>query len=117
MLKSTDLKKIGTIVKNATEAFEKGVTISYESRIENLTTLQKFLKQNEKNFSEALFKDLHMNDLACNVEIHEPCNTAEEAMDNLSTWMKPSHPSIPLLQKPGSATIEKEPFGVVLIIA
>jgi acyl-CoA reductase-like NAD-dependent aldehyde dehydrogenase len=117
MLKSTDLKKIGTIVKNTTEAFEKGVTISYESRIKNLTTLQKFLKENEKNFSEALFKDLHMNDLACNVEIHEPCNTAEEAMENLSTWMKPSHPSIPLLQKPGSATIEKEPFGVVLIIA
>eukprot|EP01080_Neovahlkampfia_damariscottae_P006968 gene6968-11134_t len=116
-LKSTDVKNISKIVQKTRDAFNRGGSISYESRIRNLKQLQKFLKENEKELREVLFKDLHLGEFACQVELSEPYSIAENAIENLSSWMKPETRSVPLLQKPASATIEKEPFGVVCIIA
>ena len=116
-LKTTDIKNISKIVQKTTEAFHKGGTLSYESRIHNLKQLQKFLKENDKELTEVLYKDLHLGEFACQVELSEPYSIAQSAIENLSSWMKPESRSVPLLQKPGSAYIEKEPFGVVLIIA
>eukprot|EP01080_Neovahlkampfia_damariscottae_P001866 gene1866-1007_t len=115
--KSTKVEDISTIVKNAHKAFENGATKKYETRIKNLKLVQKYLNENKNLFYKALETDLQMNELGCFAEVVEMVRIAQEAIENLHTWMAAKPVPVPLLQKPGSGCIEKEPFGVTLIIA
>lgn len=115
--RKTPKDQIAKLVGISKEAFSKDVTKSYDSRIKNLKTLADFLMKNKDDFYKALQKDLKMNELACYNEIDEQCRIIDEAISNLSSWMKTESVSTPYLQLPGSCKLVKEPFGCVLIIA
>ena len=117
LAKATKVEDIPSIVKKAHEAYSKGATKSYEKRIKNLKLVQKYLNENKDKFYKALETDLQMNELGCFAEVVEMVRIAQEAIENLHTWMAAKPVPVPLLQKPGSGCIEKEAFGVVLIIA
>lgn len=51
------------------------------------------------------------------VELEGSINEAKDAIEHLSTWMKPESVSTPLVNLPASSYVQREPYGVVLIIA
>jgi acyl-CoA reductase-like NAD-dependent aldehyde dehydrogenase len=116
-IRKTSIKEITTIIQKSKDAFSKGVTKSYESRVKNLNKLKSFLIDNKQKFYSALEKDLLLNELGCYNEVDEGCRIVDEALSNLSSWMAVENVSTPLLQQPGSCHIMKEPYGTVLIIA
>jgi hypothetical protein len=65
----------------------------------------------------ALKADLRSTDLIASAEVDSSMKEAKTAIDNLHTWMKPEEKSVPLVHKPGSGCIVKEPYGLVLIIS
>jgi aldehyde dehydrogenase (NAD+) len=116
-VKTTKIEEIPKIIQSARDAYKKGNTVPYESRIKNLKLVQKYLNEVKEKFYNSLEADLQMNEVGCFAEVVEMVRIAQEAIENVHTWMAAKPVPVPLLQKPGSGRIEKEPFGVVLIIA
>ena len=65
----------------------------------------------------ALKADLRSTDLIAGSEVDSSIKEAAAAIKNLPEWTKPEEKSVPLMHKPGSGFIVKEPYGLVLIIS
>jgi aldehyde dehydrogenase (NAD+) len=65
----------------------------------------------------ALKADLRSTDLIAGSEVDSSIKEAAAAIKNLPEWSKPEEKSVPLMHKPGSGFIVKEPYGLVLIIS
>uniref|UniRef100_A0A8C0JKP2 Aldehyde dehydrogenase n=1 Tax=Canis lupus dingo TaxID=286419 RepID=A0A8C0JKP2_CANLU len=105
------------------EAFSAGRTRSPEFRAAQLKGLGRFLQENKQLLQEALAQDLHKSVFEAETSELLMCqNEVDLALKNLHNWMKdePVHLTMcPVLQftQLDSAFIQKEPFGLVLIIA
>lgn len=98
--------------------FASGVTRSEAFRKEQLIALKHAIKKQEVAINEALYADLHKSPEE--VWVAETGIVLEEinnALKNLSRWMRPQKVSTNLLNLPSSSRIEAEPLGVTLIIA
>ena len=98
--------------------FASGVTRSEAFRKEHLIALKHAIKKQEVAINEALYADLHKSPEE--VWVAETGIVLEEinnALKNLSRWMRPQKVSTNLLNLPSSSRIEAEPLGVTLIIA
>lgn len=98
--------------------FASGATRPEVFRREQLTALKRAIKKHEAAINEALYADLHKSPEE--VWVAETGIVLEEinnALKNLSRWMRPQKVSTNLLNLPSSSRIEAEPFGVALIIA
>lgn len=79
--------------------------------------IRRLVKDNAAAICEAVYKDLHrpaFESMVC--EVAAVAGEVDFALANLDSWVAPTAVSTPLTQKPGSAAIHHEPFGVVLLI-
>jgi len=94
-----------------------GRTRSLEWRIAQLKGINAMLEERESEFAEALASDLGRSAFdAWFGDIASSKGEVDFAIKNLARWMKPQRQRLPLTQRPGSARIQYEPLGVVLVI-
>ncbi len=109
---------IPPLVKQLRQSFRAGRTRSFDWRQRQLASLQRLIEQRKDDITAALVEDLGKPPLeAFGAEIAFCTGEAEAARRKLRDWMKPEPVHTPLINQPGSSWIQKEPLGVVLIIA
>jgi aldehyde dehydrogenase (NAD+) len=97
--------------------FASGRTRGVQWRLDQLAALERFCDEREADIAEAMSKDLGRN--AFDSWFGEIAGTKAEAAHarkHLRRWMKKRREAIPLFQRPGSAWVQYEPLGVVLVI-
>ena len=105
------------VVANARAAFESGVTKPIEWRVNQLKSVVKMFVDHEEDFVKALYADLRKSKQETMVmEIIQCKNDALHAIKNLHSWAKPTYTSKNVLQMLDTMYLQKEPYGVVLII-
>uniref|UniRef100_A0A0N4ZEG5 Aldehyde dehydrogenase n=1 Tax=Parastrongyloides trichosuri TaxID=131310 RepID=A0A0N4ZEG5_PARTI len=105
------------IVNRLRDNFNKGETLCYEKRKEQLKQLKKLLEDNEKDFVQALWKDLHRSEQE--VLLYETqflIGEIDQTLHELRSWMSSTKVNKNILQAVDGAYTKKEPLGVVLII-
>nr|XP_020463985.1 aldehyde dehydrogenase family 3 member B1-like [Monopterus albus]XP_020463986.1 aldehyde dehydrogenase family 3 member B1-like [Monopterus albus] len=106
------------VVDKLRSAFRSGVTIPEQFRRTQLTKLMSMIKDNEEQFLNALHKDLSKPKFEAIVsEIDIVINELHYAIANLKSWMQPEYVSKSLATKLDDCFVQREPLGVVLIIA
>jgi hypothetical protein len=89
-------------VSGLRQSFQTGKTKSIQYRLKQLGNLKKMIEENEKEFKEALDKDLKVPEIIMlNEIIISSVNEINDAIANLTYWMEPTKVSLPLAQQPG----------------
>ncbi|XP_018416036.1 PREDICTED: aldehyde dehydrogenase family 3 member B1-like [Nanorana parkeri] len=105
-------------LKKSREAFASGTTKTCSFRIQQLQAILEMLDRHEKEFITALEEDMHKPRFETVLsEITTVRNEAIYAINNLEKWMKPEPVQKNMASLLDSCYIQKEPVGVVLIIA
>jgi aldehyde dehydrogenase (NAD+) len=115
---ATETSQIPKVVSKLRDAFDSGRSRSIEWRREQLRRLKTMLEEGEGELLDALAADLgkpRLEGWATDVGI--VIAEIEYALRHLAGWMKPERAWTPLAQRPGRATIQREPVGVALVIA
>ncbi len=98
--------------------FRSGATLSFDFRRGQLEKLARLLRENETRINEALAADLGKSPFeAYASEIGFLRSEVGFALKHLASWMRPERVSSPIALFPAKSRIEREPRGVVLIIA
>ncbi|MDO4345144.1 MAG: aldehyde dehydrogenase [Eubacteriales bacterium] len=98
--------------------FASGATKRYETRVENLKKLSRWIHEHEKEICGALYQDLDKAPFECYAtEIGIVLEEVRYALKHLREWMKPEHVPTPLTQFPAKCFRVSEPYGVVLVMA
>ena len=107
-----------TVVHSLRQSFASGKTKPIKWGLWQLQRLLDLLKENDAAIQEALYKDLRKPAFESDLyEITVVKNEIVNAIKSLGTWMKPVYPSKPIVQYLDTVYMQKEPFGVVLIIS
>ncbi|RHW25691.1 aldehyde dehydrogenase family protein [Nocardioides immobilis] len=94
-----------------------GRTRSYEWRIRQLDGIARFCEEREDDIASALGADLGRPPFdAWFGDIASTMGEVNFAKRHLKRWMRPQRQRVPLTQLPGSARVQYEPLGVVLVI-
>jgi aldehyde dehydrogenase (NAD+) len=97
--------------------FQTGVTKEFAWRDAQLKALSKMLVERASEFYEALWKDLHRNQV--DAELLDVGYVEREVTYSrkcLRSWMSPKKVSTPLALMPANAMVRQDPLGVCLII-
>ncbi|MGV8056809.1 MAG: aldehyde dehydrogenase [Smithellaceae bacterium] len=106
------------LLKSQKEFFWTGRSRDLDFRIDSLNKLKKAIKTHEKEILEAIYNDLHKTSFdAYSTEIGLVYDEISFALKNLRIWAKPEKVSTPVFMWPAKSYIQKEPYGVALIIA
>ncbi|ROQ39716.1 aldehyde dehydrogenase (NAD+) [Frondihabitans sp. PhB188] len=98
--------------------FDSRVTAPLDWRLAQLRALRRMLVDRGADFERALHDDLRKHpDEARLTEIDVVVAEIDHALRHLRSWLKPKRHPVPLLVAPATATVVREPLGVVLIIA
>lgn len=98
--------------------FESERTRPYAWRVEQLTGLARMLETEEAALLEALRVDMGKPRLeAWSSEINEVAASVRYLRKSLKKWMRPERVATPVALQPGKSWVQREPLGVVLIIA
>lgn len=82
-----------------------------------LRQLRRLLDEQQDRLSEALAADLGKSPIESYLtEIGFTINQVDHATAHLGSWMKPDKVSVPLAFRPGTARVQRQPLGTVLII-
>ncbi|XP_072354146.1 aldehyde dehydrogenase family 3 member B1-like [Scyliorhinus torazame] len=99
-------------------AFVSGKSRSEEFRINQLNSLVQLLQENEMELLNVLYKDLRKNKFEAMIaEIGFVKNEATYALNNIRSWMEAEIVEKSFITKQDQCFIQKEPFGLILIIA
>ncbi|MFN2376771.1 MAG: aldehyde dehydrogenase family protein [Candidatus Binatia bacterium] len=110
--------RIAAIPDRLRATFRSGRTRPLQWRLEQLRAVEKLLSENTKALEKTLAADLGKPALeAMAADIGFPKGEAAFAAKNLSKWMKPERVAQPMAQRPGKSWVQRDPLGVVLIIA
>jgi aldehyde dehydrogenase (NAD+) len=115
---ATEPSQIPELIANLRGTFETGRTRPIEWRRAQLRRLKAMLEEREGDLLDALAADLgkpRLEGWASDIAI--VINEIEHTLRHLAGWMKPEKVWTPLAQRPGRASIHREPLGVVLVIA
>ncbi len=105
------------VVQQLRETFRSGRTRPLAWRRTQLEALRRFLEVEEDAILAALQRDLGKPRYeAVTGELSVVHGELDAALSSLSRWARAESVSVPLVHQPGSARIEREPLGVVLII-
>jgi len=98
--------------------FARGRTREIDWRLRQLRAIEQLLDENEDEIAEALAQDLGRHRAEAWLgDIASSKGEAVFARKHLGKWMKRRRQRLPINQLPGSAWVQYEPLGVVLIIA
>src|SRR5277367_6367036 len=107
-----------TLFDKQKDYFNTDATKSYEWRIEQLTRLENFLKENAQALEDAIGNDFKTAIQEKVFEVQAPLATATFAKAELKEWMKPVDVVVPkaLAASGHTAKVFREPYGVTLVI-
>jgi aldehyde dehydrogenase (NAD+) len=106
------------LFKSQKEFFWSGRSRDLDFRIAALNKLREAIKAREKEVLEAVFNDLHKTAFdSYSTEIGIVYNEINYAIKNLRLWAKPEKVRTPVFMWPAKSYVQKEPYGVALIIA
>ncbi|MGQ4618650.1 aldehyde dehydrogenase family protein [Nocardia sp. R7R-8] len=112
-----DRPDIPDVVARARRGFASGRTRGYEWRLGQLKNLVRLLDEREEQIAAALAEDLGRSKTeAWFGDIASTRGEAVYAIKHLRKWMKKRRQPLSPVQYPGSAWIQYEPLGVILII-
>src|ERR1700739_278265 len=98
--------------------FATGRTRAVDWRLRQLLAIERLLDENEDQIAAALAQDLGRERAEAWLgDIASSRGEAEFARKHLGKWMKRKKQRVPLSQLPGSAWVQYEPLGVVLILS
>src|ERR1700720_1800595 len=105
-------------VASIRSVFASGRTRATDWRLRQLRGIERLLDEHEDQIAAALAQDLGRERAEAWLgDIASTRGEAEFARKHLRRWMKRKKQRVPLSQLPGSAWVQYEPLGVVLIIA
>ncbi|NXJ15375.1 AL3B1 dehydrogenase, partial [Odontophorus gujanensis] len=105
------------LVSRLREAWLSRRTRSLEYRMAQLEALGRFLEEKKQDILQATALDMHKPPFEAEFSEVLLCkNELNEALNNLSRWMKDKHVDKNMATQLDSAFIRKDPYGVVLII-
>jgi len=106
------------LLKSQKEYFRSGRSRDLNFRVESLKKLKDAIKAHEEEVLDALYKDLHKARFdAYTTEVGITYNEIHYAIKHLRRWAEPEKVKTPLFIWPSRSYLQKEPFGVSLIIA
>jgi len=106
------------LVARLRTTFATGRTRSAEWRKAQLDGLRRMLDEREPELLEALAADLAKAPAeAYMTEVGFVKNDVDHARKHLDDWMRPERVRVPLATKPSRGWIQRDPLGVVLVIA
>jgi aldehyde dehydrogenase (NAD+) len=115
---TTPPAQIPELVAKLRRNYDAGRTRPIEWRREQLRRLKTMLEEREDELLAALAADLGKPRLeGWATDIGIVINEVEHALRHLASWTKPERVWTPVAQRPGRATIRREPLGVALVIA
>jgi aldehyde dehydrogenase (NAD+) len=106
------------LLRSQKEFFWTGRSRDLNFRISSLNKLKETIKTHEKEILEAIYNDLHKTAFdAFATEIGLIYDEINFAVKNLHVWVKPEKVKTAAFIWPAKSYIQKEPYGVALIIA
>ncbi|NTW81855.1 MAG: aldehyde dehydrogenase family protein [Chlorobiaceae bacterium] len=112
-----DLQNMHETLQTLRQTFRAGGTAGIEWRRSQLLALGKFLHEQEREIADAVFRDFGKSSAETFLtESGFIDGEIRYALGRLKKWMKPERVPIPLYYYFGKAEVQREPFGVVLII-
>ena len=109
---------VGELTAAQRAYFESGVTRSLSFRKEGLLRLKQLLEKQEEAIYAALKADLGKSKQeSYQTEIGIIKQELKEALKHLNRWASPKKVPTPKILLPGKSRIDREPFGVVLIMS
>jgi aldehyde dehydrogenase (NAD+) len=118
--RNSDVSMAGGIadtIAHLRATFRSGRTKPVEWRLAQLEAIIRLVTEREKDFADALAKDLGRGPVEAWLADLAPVTAeARFAVKKLRSWMKPTRVKMPLSVRPGKAYYQYEPLGVVLII-
>ncbi|WP_107668336.1 aldehyde dehydrogenase [Cyanothece sp. BG0011] len=109
---------ISMIFKEQCQYFVSGKTKPIQFRQEKLKQLKQLIIDQENEIVKALNEDLgkcHFESYLSEIRIIK--KEIDHTINNLKKWVKPRYVSTPIEQFPGTAFIQPQPKGVILIIS
>lgn len=115
---STPISEIPSLVERVRQGFTSSLLSTRERRETELRSLRRFLTEAEDELVAALHDDLGKPRIeAYSTEIGFTVSEIDHVLDHLEDWMAPTKVKVPLKLRPGSARLEPQPLGTVLVIA
>jgi len=106
------------LFKSQKKFFRSGKTRDVNFRIESLTKLKQAVEAYEQEILEAIYKDLHKDAIDGRAtEISGFYAEVKYAIKNIHAWAKIESVETPLYMLPSKSYLQKEPYGVTLIIS
>ena len=106
------------LLKSQKEFFWSGKTRDLNFRIEVLTKLKNTIKLHEEEVLNAIYKDLHKVSVdGYATEISGVYDEIKYITDNVRSWAMPEKVNTPAFLLPSKSYVQKEPYGVTLIIS
>ncbi|NTU53800.1 MAG: aldehyde dehydrogenase family protein [Chlorobiaceae bacterium] len=97
--------------------FNTGKTRTLEWRLEQLRALDAFLREREKEISQAAYADLRKSPgVTWLTETSYLRSEIKHTLGNLRRWMRPRRVGVSLYHFPAKAFVERDPLGVVLVL-
>jgi aldehyde dehydrogenase (NAD+) len=116
-LHTTPVQDIPDVVKRLRATFASGRTRTPDWRREQLSNLERMLREREHDLAGAINHDLgRAATEAYATEVGFVGAEVQHARRNLDRWMKPERVWTPVVLQPGRARVHREPVGVVLVI-
>lgn len=117
-MSASEFPEITAKIETVRKGYSSGSLHSIADRTSQLEALRTLLADHEGTLTDALHDDLGKSAIeAYTTEIGFTINEIDHALKHIAGWAKPRRVSLPLHLRPGTARIQPEPLGTVLIIA
>jgi acyl-CoA reductase-like NAD-dependent aldehyde dehydrogenase len=114
----TKAGQIKSLIQRQRDFFATGATKSVKFRKEQLAKLKNLISTHERDFIDALHKDLRKHEFeAYATEIGFILIELRKAINNVDKWAKTRTVPTPLFHFNGNSYVQPEPYGVTLIIS
>ena len=114
---TTPESDLGDVLTRLRRTHARGRTRDHTWRIAQLEAMGRLLDEREGEIAAALKADLDRSAFdAWFLDIASTKGEIDFALTHLKRWMKPQRQRLPMRFKPGSARVQYEPLGTVLVI-